>query len=293
MLCGCSASSAATTAAGTRTATLPRAGSKQLAVATARARLGHLVLPAGATPLDAPPRNLRHVLSGSGPASSLAPVVDLHAYWAIQASSSSILAFLARHDGANATVASSGSGRDNTGAYYAWRELEFPARLGRITAEALRFTVAPSAGDGSVLRADVRVAWRVARPPGSLVPNTARSLSLIVARPTTVGGSVIGRELAAPTSNDTTTTVTQVVRTINSLPVAVPRAVICPAGVGDYYYWLILRNAGADRVATVRVDPYGCQDALLSTRAGHDTWLGEAGVLLKVVRQLQVKHTST
>jgi len=235
-------------------------GARQRAGAAAAALLADFIPPPGARRLAGPPD-----LPGGWeryPQSSLVSnsVVDEAAFWQAPGDPHSLLLWeQARLTGMRFTLGDADFGPPS------WdREFDLPA-AGVLTTRELIVEVAGAGHGQTAIRLDAEVAWQPSRPPGDLVPDTARIVTISELAsgnpkasrppaPVTITGPAVAGRLAA---------------LVNSLPVSPLsiEAVSCPAAFGASLQLAFRARTGGPVVALVRTDqPCGLVDL---TVTGH------------------------
>jgi hypothetical protein len=220
---------------------------KQQAEAAAAALLAEFVPPRGARRLAGPPN-----LPDGGeqhPQFSLVPnsMVDEAAFWEAPGDPPSLLSWeQARLTGKGFTLGGAAFGPPS------WdREFDLPA-AGVLTSRELMVEVAGAGNGQTAIRLDADVAWQPSRPPGDLVPNAAR----VVTISELVSENLQAKRSPAPVTITDPTVVGRLAALVDSLPVSplVNEAVICPAPVGTSLQLAFRARTGGPVVALVQTD---------------------------------------
>jgi hypothetical protein len=217
----------------------PAAGqlTRQQAEAAAAALLAEFVPPPGARRLAGPPN-----LADGGeqhPESFLVSnsMVDKAAFWAAPGDPQSLLSWeQARLTGKRFTLGDADSGPPS------WdREFDLPA-AGVLTNRELIVEVVSSGNGHTAIRLDADVAWQPPRPPGNLVPNAAR----VVTISELASGNPQAKRPPAPVTITDPTVTGRLAALIDSLPVSPlnDEAVSCPAGIGGLQLAFRTRTGG-------------------------------------------------
>lgn len=221
--------------------------SRQQAKAAAAALLAGFVPPRGARRLAGPPD-----LPGGWeqhPQSSLVSnsMVDEAAFWEAPGDPQTLLSWeQARLTGERFTLG------DATFGPPSWdREFDLPA-AGALTIRELIVEVAGAGNGQTAIRLDADVAWQPARPPGDLVPNAARVVT--ISEP--AGGNPRAKRPPAPVTITDPAVVGRLAAFVDSLPVSPlnNEAVSCPAAVGDSLQLAFRARTGGPVVALVQTD---------------------------------------
>ncbi len=178
--------------------------------------LGLLVLPAGSVrAASAPTAALAH----PGDTVATPNLVDVHAWWRVRGSMSSVLAFVERHPPRGSER--SGSGRFAHGSTVLSRELDFswPA-VGVLRYRALAVEVAPLPHGYTGVRADGEAIWTQPKPAAERAPAQARVL--------TVTRGWVGRRPSLELTITDAAKVDEIAATLNSLPIVQPGVYNCP-----------------------------------------------------------------
>jgi hypothetical protein len=247
---------AAAMATGCATSTMTAAGqgTRQQAEAAAAALLAQFVPPPGARRLAGPP-NLPDSWE-QHPQSSLVSnsMVDEAAFWEAPGDPHSLLSWeQARLAGKRFALGDADFGPPS------WdREFDLPAEGVLINRELIVEVV--GAGNGqTAIRLDADIAWQPPRPPGDLVPNAAR----VVTISELAGGNPQAKRPPAPVTITDPTVVGRLAALIDSLPVSPlnNEAVSCPAAFGRSLQLAFRTRTGGPVVALVQTDqPCGMVD---------------------------------
>jgi hypothetical protein len=217
------------------------------AVAAAAALLADFVPPPGARRLAGPPD-----LPGGWeqhPQSSLVSnsMVDEPAFWEAPGDPQSLLSWeQARLTGKRFTVSDADFGPPS------WdREFDLPA-AGVLTNRELIVEVVGAGHGQTAIRLDADVAWQPPRPPGDLVPNAAR----VVTISELASGNWQVKRPPAPVTIADPTVVGRLAALVDSLPVSSlnNEAVSCPAAFGTSLQLAFRARSGGPVVALVQTD---------------------------------------
>lgn len=221
--------------------------SRQQAEAAAAALLAGFVPPRGARRLAGPPD-----LPGGWeqhPQSSLVSnsMVDEAAFWEAPGDPQTLLSWEQAHlTGKGFTLGDASFGPPS------WdREFDLPA-AGALTIRELIVEVAGAGNGQTAIRLDADVAWQPSRPPGDLVPNAAR----VVTISELAGGNPQAKRPPAPVTVTDTAVVGRLAALIDSLPVSPlsNEAVSCPAAFGGSLQLAFRARTGGPVVALVQTD---------------------------------------
>ncbi|HEY3829203.1 MAG TPA: hypothetical protein VGL57_08410 [Solirubrobacteraceae bacterium] len=222
-------------AGGTSDPPAPRAPlySRVAATAVARELLAAMPLPPGARRRAGPPAVLAARLGRPANSEDHAKVVDRHEYWIATERPFGMLAFLARHGPARRVVSSGYGGV--RGRTTEWSEtLEAPVADPLAGLREVFVAIVRAAGRGRyAVRVDAVVAWHRRRPARSLVPATARRLT-VQTRLAPARRGQVPRTRSLTSSSPAT--VRAVARAVDSLSLAEPAGPppSCPAmGIGS------------------------------------------------------------
>ncbi|MBV8940374.1 MAG: hypothetical protein JO240_01430, partial [Solirubrobacterales bacterium] len=151
------------------------------AVADAHHLLALLVLPAGAIRSStAPSPAMAH--PGDGP--PVTPdVVDLHAWWRVKGTLSSVVAFIGGHAPRGSSATGNGSSELHGALQMRFLELSWPPRSGVLGQRWLVVEVAPLSRGYTGVRADAQDIWVQPKAASERVPAQARVLTVSEAFP--------------------------------------------------------------------------------------------------------------
>ena len=223
---------------------------KQQAEAAAAAVLAEFVPPPGARRLAGPPD-----LPGGWeqhPQSSLVSnsMVDQAAFWQAPGDPHSLLSWeQARLTGKGFTLGDADFGPPS------WdREFDLPA-AGVLTNTELVVEVVGAGHGQTAIRLDADVAWQPSRPPGDLVPNAAR----VVTISELASGNPQAKRPPAPITITDPAVVGRLAALVDSLPVSPlnNEAVSCPAAFGIGLQLAFRTRTGGPVVALVQTDQPG------------------------------------
>ena len=144
------------------------------------------------------------------------------------------------------------------------REFDLPA-AGLLTSRELIVEVVGAGSGQTAIRLDADIAWQPSRPPGDLVPNAARVVTISELASGTPGA----RRPPAPVTITDPTVVGRLAAFVDSLPVSPlnNEAVSCPAAFGDSLQLAFRTRTGGPPAALVQTDqPCGMVDL---TVTGH------------------------
>lgn len=230
---------------------------KQRAEANAAAILKSFAVPPGGRRLTGPPTLPGGVLTT--PASYLGATWEVHLtdFWEAPGDPQALLAWEQRHLTPRFTLGDAGFGPP------AWDRGFELAPEGALVTRELDVEVA-SVGDGLTgIRVDAWVAWQPPRPAGSVIPATARTVTIAEssdggpAVPTGPGGSggPAGQRLPAPVTITDPATVRALATLIDGLPLStIPPDTPCPDTLGPFLSLTFRARAGGAAVATVQTD---------------------------------------
>jgi len=227
---------------------------KQQAEAAAAAVLAEFVPPPGARRLAGPP----DLPDGweQHPESSLVSnsMVDQAAFWEAPGDPHSLLSWeQARLTGKGFTLGDADFGPPS------WdREFDLPA-AGVLTNTELIVEAAGAGTGQTAIRLDADVAWQPSRPPGDLVPNAAR----VVTISELASGNPQAKRPPAPITITDPAVVGRLAALVDSLPVSPlnNEAVSCPAAFGIGLQLAFRTRTGGPVVALVQTDqPCGMVD---------------------------------
>jgi hypothetical protein len=220
---------------------------RQRAEAAAAAVLAEFVPPPGARRLAGPPD-----LPGGWeqhPQSSLVSnsMVDQAAFWQAPGDPQHLLSWeQARLTGQRFTLGDADFGPPS------WdREFDLPA-AGVLTNRELIMEVAAAGNDQTAIRLDADVAWQPSRPPGDLVPNAAR----VVTISELASANPQAKRPPAPVTITDPTVVGRLTALVDSLPVSPlnNEAVSCPAVFGVGLQLAFRARTGGPVLALVQTD---------------------------------------
>jgi hypothetical protein len=227
---------------------------KQRAEAAAAALLAEFVPPPGARRLAGPPN-----LPGGWeqhPQSVLVSnsMVDQAAFWEAPGDPQSLLSWeQARLTGKRFTLGDADFGPPS------WdREFDLPA-AGALTNRELIVEVVGAGNGQTAIRLDADIAWQPSRPPGDLVPNAAR----VVTISELASGNPQAKRPPAPATITDPAVVGRLAALVDSLPVSPlnNEAVSCPAAFGVSLQLAFRPRAGGPVVALAQTDqPCGMVD---------------------------------
>jgi len=226
---------------------------RQRAEAAAAAVLADFVPPPGARRLAGPP----DLPDGweQHPQSSLVSnsMVDQAAFWEAPGDPQSLLSWeQARLTGMRFTLGDADVGPPS------WdREFDLPA-AGVLTNRELIVEVAGAGNGQTAIRLDADVAWQPSRPPGDLVPNTARVVTI-----SELASGNPQAKAPAPVTITGPAVVGRVAALVDSLPVSAlnNEAVSCPAAFGVSLQLAFRTRTGGPVVALAQTDqPCGMVD---------------------------------
>ena len=220
---------------------------RQQAEAAAAAVLAEFVPPRGARRLAGPP-NLPDGWE-QHPESILVSnsMVDEAAFWEAPGDPQSLLSWeQARLTGMRFTLGDADFGPPS------WdREFDLPA-AGVLTNRELIVEVVGAGNGQTAIRLDADVAWQPSRPPGDLVPNAAR----VVTISELASGNPQAKRPPAPVTITDPAIVGRLAALVDSLPVSPlnNEAVSCPAAFGDSLQLAFRTRTGGPVVALVQTD---------------------------------------
>lgn len=220
---------------------------RQQAEAAAAALLAGFVPPPGARRLAGPP----NLPSGweQHPQSILVSnsMVDEAAFWEAPGDPQSLLAWeQARLTGKRFTLGDASFGPPS------WdREFDLPA-AGALTTRELIVEVVGAGNGQTAIRLDADVAWQPARPPGDLVPNAARAVTISEL----AGANPHAKRPPAPVTVTDLAVVGRLAALVDSLPVSPlsNEAVSCPAATGPSLQLAFRTRTGGPMVALTQTD---------------------------------------
>jgi hypothetical protein len=187
------------------------ASNRAVAVADAHHLLRLLVLPPGAVREAGAPSS---ALRSPGDTAATPNIVDLHAWWRVKGTMSSVLAFVERH--APRGTGRSGIGRIAQGSRVLSRELDFSWRpLPGVRYRSLTVEVAPLPHGYAGVRADAEDIWIQPRPASERMPVQVEVLTV-----------TRGRSLSLTTTN--AAKLAEIAALIDRLPIVQPGVYNCP-----------------------------------------------------------------
>jgi hypothetical protein len=220
---------------------------RQQAEAASAALLAEFVPPRGARRLAGPP-NLPDGWE-QHPQSSLVSnsMVDEAAFWEAPGDPHNLLSWeQARLTGKGFTLGDADFGPPS------WdREFDLPA-AGVLTNRELIVEVVGAGSGQTAIRLDADIAWQPSRPPGDLVPDAAR----VVTISELASGNPRARQPPAPVTITDPTVVGRLAAFVDSLPVSPlnNEAVSCPAAFGGSLRLAFRTRTGGPPVALVQTD---------------------------------------
>jgi hypothetical protein len=230
-------------------ASSPAAGqrTRQQAEAAAAALLAEFVPPPGARRLAGPPdlpdgweQHPQSILVSNS-------MVDEAAFWEAPGDPQSLLSWeQARLTGKRFTLGDADFGPPS------WdREFDLPA-AGVLTNRELIVEVVGAGNGQTAIRLDADVAWQPSRPPGDLVPNAAR----VVTISELASGNPQAKRPPAPVTITGPTVTGHLAALVDSLPVSPLNnvAASCPAGFGGGLQLAFRTRTGGPVVALVQTD---------------------------------------
>lgn len=246
MTAGC-ATAAMTTAVATKTSSAAGQSAREQARAAAAALLAEFVPPRGARRLAGPP-NLPDGWE-QHPQSSMVSnsMADEAAFWEAPGDPHSLLVWeQARLTGRGFHLGDADFGPTS------WdREFDLAAE-GVLTSRALIVEVVGAGNGQTAIRLDADVAWQPSRPPGELVPNAAR----VVTISQLAAGNPQGKRPPAPVTITDPAVVRRLAALVDSLPVSAlnNEPVSCPAAFGGGLRLAFRSRAGGPVVALAQTD---------------------------------------
>lgn len=231
--------------------------------------LHELPLPPGSRSLGHRP-SFGHPLSGPPQSPAVKTLVDRHAFWAVPLAPGEAVAWIAAHEPHGWRVSERG-GTSSYGGQESW-ELGLTPPGGNLAETAVLVTAVVGGHGRSLVRVDAQAVWYPPRPKGSLVPLSARQLTVAVA-PERRGADRPGTSSSSLAPVTDPSKVRSVVLAVNRLHVNVDTVESCVAiPVPAMYVWLSFRERpGGPVLAEARLSPYECSgggSAVLRVR-GH------------------------
>jgi hypothetical protein len=219
---------------------------KRQAEAAAAALLAEFVPPLGARRLAGPP-NLPDGWE-QHPQSSMVSnsMVDEAAFWEAPGDPASLLSWeQVRLTGKRFTLGDADFGQSRD------REFDLPA-TGVLTNRELIVEVVGAGNGQTAIRLDADVAWQPSRPPGDMVPDTARVVTISELS----SGNPQAKQSPAPVTITDSTVVGRLAALVDSLPVSPlnNEAVSCPGSSGISLQLAFRTRTGGPVVALVQTD---------------------------------------
>jgi hypothetical protein len=224
---------------------------KQRAEADAAAILTSFAVPPGGHRLAGPPNLPGGVLKT--PASYLGATWEVHVtdFWEAPGDPQALLAWEQGHLTPRFTLGDAGLGPS------VWDRGFQLAPEGALITRELDVEVT-SAGDGQTgIRVDAWVAWQPPRPAGSLIPATARTVTIAESSngAVTGPGGPAGKRLPAPRTITDPATVRALATLIGGLPLStIPPDTPCPDTLGPFLSLTFRARSGGPALATVQTD---------------------------------------
>jgi Domain of unknown function (DUF4232) len=242
------------------TTTPNAAANRARAQAEAARLLGFVALPAGAQPSTSDPATGEAGLAQPTYDEATPNLVDAHAWWTSAASPQAVLAFVAAHRPAGATMlvwsGGSGTGGTHQSVSEAWA---LPPVRGVLSERALGVTAVALSHGVTGVRTDGEAVWLTPRPAWERIPPGVRRV-VFTAR----GAGVDGRP--GPVSVPRTLTgarARRLVAFINAEEVVQPGVRACPAAF-DESVSLTFIAAGGETLARATESPTGCASVALT-----------------------------
>jgi hypothetical protein len=235
---------------------------KQRAEADAAAILTSFAVPPGGHRLAGPPNLPGGVLKT--PASYLGATWEVHVtdFWEAPGDPQALLAWEQGHLTPRFTLGDAGLGPS------VWDRGFQLAPEGALITRELDVEVT-SAGDGQTgIRVDAWVAWQPPRPAASLIPATARTVTIaeLPSGEVVAPGGATAKPLPAPVTITDPAAVRGIATLIDGLPLStIPPDSPCPATIGPFLSLTFRARPGGPALATVQTDQ-SCDGVTLTVR---------------------------
>jgi hypothetical protein len=235
---------------------------RQRAEADAAAILTSFAAPPGGHRLAVPPNVPGGVLDS--PASYLGATWEVHltGFWEAPGDPQALLAWEQGRLTPRFTLGDAGFGPP------VWDRGFQLASEGALTTRELDVAVA-SAGDGQTgIRVDAWVAWQPPRPATSLIPATARTVTIaeLPSGEVVAPGGATAKPLPAPVTITDPAAVRGIATLIDGLPLStIPPDSPCPATIGPFLSLTFRARPGGPALATVQTDQ-SCDGVTLTVR---------------------------
>jgi hypothetical protein len=215
------ASSTALTTTGTARGTTPKAAENRAAAhREARALLAKVVLPAAAVRVRSEPAGDGGVLAKPAQLPALADLVDLHGWWRVRGSLSSVYMFVKAHAPHGSRL--NGWGRRYPSPRGAFVDFEWPPVTGVSESRSLNIEIVALSTKTTGVRVDGQVVWTMPRPAGERIPAGVHVVDVTREKVGHISRVSIGVIKPA--------TVQRVISAIDRLPIVQPGTVeSCPA----------------------------------------------------------------
>jgi hypothetical protein len=249
----------------------------ELAERDAAHLLGLVRLPPGSKRVDSGPSGDGKLLSSPGETIGDPNLVDLHRFFVVAASATSLDAFVLSHR----PLGSKRSGYGTGGVYgntdqwfvsYSW-----PPVSTVLDSRTLVFSIAGLPGNRSGVRVDAEVTWLPAKPPGDLIPKGAKVLTAVLS-----DGLNPGESGHAPVTTTDPAKIEAIRDFINSLGVFPPGVRHCPAELGQNLTVSFAKSSDSAPFDVVVADASGCE-GITVLRHGHAIQPGLSGALVPFV----------
>lgn len=233
----------------------------------ARRDVAHLLslvrLPGGARRVALEPKGDDSLLSSPGETIGDPDLVDLHRFYVVAASPTSLDAFVLSHRPAGSKTSGYGSGSLYASTDEWFASFSWAPRKALLDSRTLVLSIAGLPGNRCGLRVDAEVTWLPAKPPGDVIAKGAKVITVVLS-----AGLNPGEAAHRPVSTNNPAKIEAIRTFINNLGVFPPGIRHCPADFGQTLSISFAKSDGAPAFDLVVADTSGCEEITVWHR-GH------------------------